>query len=209
MKPYYEEPGITIYNCDCRDILPHLGPVDLVLTDPPYGKDGLSFWEDLGKASFAGLRDGGWFISYSGHSFIPEILNNICKSGLVYKWMIALFHKGSHDLRPIAEMCIQIGWKPIFVFRKPTFKDKPGSWHFADIINGAGRHKNNHPWEQAAEELKEIILQFNGVIICDPCMGSGTTLRAAKDLGRKAIGIEIEEKYCEIAAKRMAQEVLF
>ena len=56
--------------------------------------------------------------------------------------------------------------------------------------------------------MRRLIDAFDGQTILDPFMGSGTTLRAAKDLGRKAIGIEIEERYCEIAAKRMAQTVM-
>jgi len=101
------------------------------------------------------------------------------------------------------------GYKPILVFSngKPSF---PDSGYFKDTLRGSGRSKSSHPWEQSASELHPIIEHYSsdaGTIL-DPFMGSGTTLRAAKDLGRKAIGIEIEERYCEIAVKRLKQEVL-
>ena len=66
----------------------------------------------------------------------------------------------------------------------------------------------NHPSQKPVKLIRYLIQETDAQTILDPFMGSGTTLRAAKDLGRKAIGIEIEEKYCKIAAKRMAQEVL-
>lgn len=66
----------------------------------------------------------------------------------------------------------------------------------------------NHKNEKPIALMKRLISFLGAKHVLDPFMGSGTTLRAAKDLGRKAIGIEIEEKYCEIAAKRCAQEVL-
>ena len=207
MRPYYQDDYVTIYHGDCQEILSQLDPVDLILTDPPYGRDALPLWKILGQISMTGLIEGGWCLAYCGHSFMPEILNAMGTDGMIYRWMIALIHSGPHDLRPMAEMLIQIGWKPILVFRKPPFHSKMGTDRFRDTLNGAGRNKSNHPWEQAVGEAKSLISQFQGMIV-DPFLGSGTTLRAAKDLGRKAIGIEIEEKYCEIAAKRMAQEVL-
>ena len=102
------------------------------------------------------------------------------------------------------------GWDGIAYLRNST--KKPG-W------NGGGKHGNyihpvisdgKHPTGKPVKIIQSLVERFtdSGETIFDPFMGSGTTLRAAKDLGRKAIGVEIEEKYCEIAAKRLVQGVL-
>lgn len=86
-----------------------------------------------------------------------------------------------------------------------------GGRHGVFVHNkGEGRGRNEHPTTKPLKLMKDLVSLFSNPdeTILDPFMGSGTTLRAAKDLGRKAIGIEMNERYCEIAARRMGQEVL-
>lgn len=212
IKPYYEENGITIYHGDCREILPHLQNVDLVLTDPPYGL-GENNKRAISRGNIARPTDYGDFNWDNAPASKERLDMAILKSKKSILW------GGNYFEVPPSK-----GW---LVWDKQNgasdFADCELAWTNLDqavrifrfLWNGmlrAGEQRGVprvHP-TQKPTELMRWCLNFapDAEIILDPFMGSGTTLRAAKDLGRKAIGIEIEEKYCEIAVKRLAQEVL-
>ena len=230
LKPYYDDGrGIVIYCGDCRDILPHLPKVDLVLTDPPYeaeahtlqrrvrrGNEPLSF-EPLSfelrevAAMWMSSLSTGWILVFCQIEAAMLWREQLEKAGAVYR-----------------RSCIWV--KPDGM---PQYSgDRPGMGYETFVAchakgkskwNGGGKHgvfifnkgenggvPNQHETQKPLKLIKELVRLFSNKAqtILDPFMGSGTTLRAAKDLGRQAIGIEIEEKYCEIAAKRLAQEVL-
>lgn len=195
MKPYYEHGGITIYHGDCREILPQLEPVDLVLTDPPYELDFKGeAWDALTPS---------WWLPATRQiarqvvfTSAPTTLWDYPRPDWVLCWN-----------RPAAQSRTVFGtfnhWTPVLVYGS-------GKWNPDTISLHAMQHAtyNGHPSPKPEALMRWLISGTDAQTILDPFMGSGTTLRAAKDLGRKAIGIEIEEKYCEIAAKRLAQEVL-
>ena len=196
LTPYYEENGITIYHGDCREILPHLEPVDLVLTDPPYG---------LGRTDPVRQPRGtmNWDSAIPGPDVFSELLrigrHQIIWGGNYFplppRKGFFVWDKEQPENFSLA-MC-EMAWSSI---------DKPAKLFRYSVRLYTDRQ---HPTEKP-EALMRWCLNFmpDAQTILDPFMGSGTTLRAAKDLGRKAIGIEIEEKYCEIAVNRLRQEVL-
>jgi DNA modification methylase len=198
-KPYYEENGITIYHGDCRDILPHLPKVDLVLTDPPYG---------LGERWTGGT----WGANpmYADARRWDVKLSDADILGIISKGKDAIIWGGNYyRLSPCRGF---LSWLKIPVME--TMADLEYAWTtfdrpakaFSESRNSNGARQ--HPTEKPLTLLSWCIgFCPDSQTILDPFMGSGTTLRAAKDLGRKAIGIEIEEKYCEIAVKRLRQEV--
>ena len=125
-----------------------------------------------------------------------------------------MFHKDCHNAGLVGvRRPWRNNWEPIFV--GGTWPDQTprrqsviatselAATGYSGYVTRAG-----HPHAKPVDVLRQLIEACPPGVILDPFMGSGTTLRAAKDLGRKAIGTEIEERYCEIAARRMGQEVL-
>lgn len=216
MKLYYDDGTVSIYHGDCRE---WSGGCDAVITDPPYGRPALPLWSALGVLAQRALPPAGWLLAYSGQACLPESMGALTDAGLTYRWTLATHYPGREQLASIADMAVLSGWKPILAFRRPPFGTARGDngqflagnrFEFADCLRRGGYDKSLHEWAQPLGEATQIIDVFTqrGDVVLDPFMGSGTILRAAKDRGRKAIGIEVDERYCEIAARRMGQAVM-
>jgi DNA modification methylase len=236
VKPYYEEDGITIYHGDCREFLPVIGAVHHIITDPPYSARSMEHYVtgesikyrrdgkfvDFGyeaitdelrlEASNLFIASARWVLVWSDLETAHKWKEDLESEGLRYVRMgVWLRRNGCPQFsgdRPAqaAEMCViahcsesRLRWNG---------GGKAAGWEGPIVASNSGDRMHTSPkplWLMSA-----LVRDFTdmGELICDPFMGSGTTLRAAKDLGRRAVGIEIEEKYCEIAAKRLAQKVL-
>lgn len=206
-KPYYQDSAVTIYHADCRDILPHLPKVDLVLTDPPYFETNHFRDVDLkfiAEELWEAAKDDIFLLS---DFFRPKIVKYIeIYSPWQFYDFITAFVQNS-----MANCAFGIDrFTPTLVFRKGDAKVKKRYSNMIPATRGFKKEMLDHPTPKYLPVYTKFVEMFSneGNLILDCFMGSGTTLRAAKDLGRKAIGIEIEEKYCEIAARRMGQEVL-
>lgn len=210
MKPYYEHAGITIYHGDCREILPMLN-ADVLITDPPYGVD----FE--GKNTKHTDRQDEGYTTFDcpeiGAKIVALALKQV-KRGLVFPGIRQMFrYPEPYDVGcvfcPSGAGRGRWGWvcfNPVFFYgKRARIESYPASIESFDTAPQSG-----HPCPKPERWMKWAVglASLEGELVLDPFMGSGTTLRAAKDLGRRAIGIEIEEKYCEIAAKRLSQEVL-
>ena len=215
MKPYFEDDAVTIYHGDCRDILPSLPKVDLVLTDPPYGiKENAHRVASRGK--LAKTRDYGnfdWDLEVIDWPTMEQIIKHgdraIIFGGNYYPmppsrcWLVWDKDNGSNDFADC-----ELAWTNL----PQSVRRKIYRWNGMLQEPGRPHEDRAHPAQKPLQVITWCIslADKHGIndLILDPFMGSGTILRAAKDLGRRAIGIDEKEQYCEIAAKRMSQGVL-
>ena len=211
MKPYFETELGKLYCGDCLEIMPQLEPVDLVLTDPPYGLNEnarrVASREKLARAIDYG--DFKWDRKSASVEEIEKTIstgkNSIIWGGNYFNvppsrgWLVWDKLNGGNDFADC-----ELVWTNLTIAVR-LFRFRWAGMLQGDMKNKEGRF---HPTQKPVKVIKWC-LSFcpNVETILDPFMGSGTILRAAKDLGCKAIGIEIEEKYCEIAVERLRQEV--
>jgi len=194
IQPYYQDEWVTIYHGDCREILPELQKVDLVLTDPPYGVK-IAEWDVM-----TGM---GWLTLCRQLSSLVMFTSGITnmfdypKPDWIASWSM-----------PNGEKRSKGGginnWEPVLIYGKnPLPLDHK---QFYSLSSNEKQHPTAKPL-QAWLWLMSKSSQVEDLIL-DPFLGSGTTAYCAKKLNRKCIGIEIEEKYCEIAARRCSQSIM-
>jgi site-specific DNA-methyltransferase (adenine-specific) len=214
VKPYYEQDGIVIYHGDCREILPELPKVDLVLTDPPYGIDWNTDYTRFSCGRLEGPRKSFTKIEGDTDPNLVDILFGdwelICWGAHLFPWKIPTAaswlvwdkrYPNGVAMLADAELAFWSTGRGVYIF----------SYTWQGMVQGKSGMPTArvHPTQKPVPLMSWCLQKAKATgLILDPFMGSGTTLVAAKQLGRKAIGIEIEEKYCEIAVRRLAQGVL-
>jgi DNA modification methylase len=216
MKPYYQDDSVTIYHGDCAQIMPELGQFDLLLTDPPYG---IGLAKGMGGGGIDGFGRG---IKRSPKKYegkwddcAPDAhLINLCLKTA----QLHIVWGGNYMASMLPQQSKWLVWDKEQTM--PTYSDAELAWttlkgNSVKMFrqNGSGlmavEKERFHPTQKPLRLMMWCIGICGDVhTILDPFAGSGTTGRAAKDLGRKAVLIEREERYCEIAANRMRQEVL-
>lgn len=216
IKPYYSHGGVTLYHGDCLELMPSL-TFDVIVTDPPYGIG----W----KRSKNAAR------SSKAHSGIANDKDTTARDRMLALApdVPAVVFGSFYAPQPL-------NVKQVFVWEKPADAGVVGSttgfrrdaepiflagpWpqrtvRWSGVLRSLRQSiahvakETGHPHTKPVDLMRVLVDRCPPGVILDPFAGSGSTLRAAKDNGREAIGIELEEKYCEIIADRMRQEVLF
>ena len=221
MTPYFERDGITIYCGDSRDILPTIAPesVDLVLTDPPYG---------INLDTSNGSRQRGALAAANDYAPVYGDAEPYDPSPL-FRFSRLILFGGNHFASQLPESSAWLVWDKVANLRSDRplgFNDNADAeliWtniggpvrilrhQWIGLMKGTERGDARvHPTQKPVALMRWLIDYYShpGDLILDPYMGSGSTLVATRDTGRRAIGIDVIEAYCEIAARRLDQMVL-
>ena len=208
MSPYYKDDSVTIYNADSREVVPGFKDFDLVLTDPPYG---MSFQSNHRKSKHKKII---------GDDFLDtEFINVLIKKAKSAAYIFCRWDNLAEMPKPKSVIAwvkynTSMGdlkheharqWEACCFYPKENHKF---NYRPSDVIFANRTGNKLHPTQKPEDIFVRLIDCNVCETILDPFAGSGTTGSAAKDLGKKAVLVELDESYCEPAAQRMQQEVL-
>lgn len=206
MKPYYEDDYVTLYHGDSLELADVWAAADVLVTDPPYG---MAYVSNSGKsgptAAIAGDADlharDGMFAAWGDD-----------KPALVFgTWLVERPSQTRHLLvwdkgESPGMGDLSIPWGPsheeVYVCGSGFTGKRGASVLRVPTMSAGDKRRPNHPTPKPVP-LMELLIEKTLGVVADPFTGSGATLLAARNLGRRAIGVELEEKYCEVTAKRL------
>jgi hypothetical protein len=220
MKPYYEAEGIVIYHGDCREVLPQIvrSNCGALVVDPPYGIAHQSDWTDALYGNVAAAYGDGSVAGDEDLTVRDYVLAwNAGAAALVFgSWKhsqpagthtVLVWDKGAASGMGDLSIPWKPSWEEIYVIGRGFIGSRDEGVLKGFYVPPRISMGRQHPMEKPVSLLRYLISKTPSGTVIDPCCGSGPTLRAAKDLGRRAIGIEISEAYCDLAARRLSQEV--
>lgn len=229
IAPYYDHAGIQLWQGDSLLLLDELdlSDVDLVVTDPPYGTGGWRrYGADQGKDPSGHLVKEGWdYADWEWIGWVPDVpIITFCPSASTYDMLHKCWQRGlskartlymrKRDPKPLPQGRTKWSVEPIWVLSQAGFVLNGGDDVYDQVYDAStprlGRDKDatGHPYQKSLEVMKWLIEKTGAKVILDPFAGSGTTLVAAKILGRKAIGLEVDPDWCQVTANRLRQEVM-
>ena len=220
VTPYYQDEYVTLYHGDCLELRDYWLDADVLVTDPPYGiawKQ--NAYKAVGKSEGTRTKRSTGIKNDTDTSARDSVLAAFGpKPGIVFGDILQPFPAGVKrvlvwqkpaDAGFMGSSTWRKDWEPIFIVGK--WPKRPA--RLSSVVpTSVGSHRQYaqgvHPHAKPQGVMEALIMTAPPGNIADPFAGSGSTLVAAKALGRKVIGVELEEKYCEIIAKRCAQDVL-
>jgi site-specific DNA-methyltransferase (adenine-specific) len=175
--------------------------INAIITDPPYPREYLSMYGDLGEFAARNLEDGGILLAMAGQSYLPEVYR-LLGEHLTYVWTLS-YKTGGPNIN-VYPRKVQSGWKPVLLFVKGN---KYEGRNYVDYINSEAADKKYHEWGQSESGFVALVDTFTspGDLVCDPFMGGGTTAVVAYHLKRRFLGMEIETEVHDIAVERIGK----
>jgi 16S rRNA G966 N2-methylase RsmD len=194
---------VVVKQGDFRELIKNVADasIDCVLTDPPYEPAFLPQWAELARESARVLKPSGFFVSYSGWMFLPQVLDYL-QLHLFYYWTIPLLMKKGNHSRIFPRHIFQ-ETKPILVFQKPPLRSQE-KW-IPDLLENPEADKELHGWGQGVKPLVSLLETFTelGDMVLDPLVGGGASIEACSITKRSVTAFELNEDTYNLLTTRL------
>jgi len=177
------------------------GTINAIITDPPYEEKALPDYRKLALEAERLLVDGGHLVVMTGQAHLPRVFEMLAVEQVRYQWTLGYFTPGSST--QVFGRRVKSNWKPVLWYVKGKCTEE----HLSDTIVNQKEDRRFHRWGQAVEGIAQLVERFTveGEVVLDPFLGAGTTAIAAVALGRRFIGIDIDDTCVQKTAERLEE----